>query len=146
MASGVSIVYALRIKDEPRRHDLRLSRPITGRGPAYLPPPSEVTPHPVPLADDVDHDPPHIAMVSGDYRLLPDCLPIVFRGEGRHAAIATFRLEVMYHVQPPSMTPTADTQACSGSVKTQELPADSAVDELTARREEYPCLRAPTNF
>jgi len=33
-------------------------------------------------------------MVSGDYRLLPDCLPIVFRGEGRHAAIATFRREV----------------------------------------------------
>ena len=32
MASGVSIVYALRIKDEPRRHDVRLSRPITGRG------------------------------------------------------------------------------------------------------------------
>ena len=32
MASGVSIVYALRIKDEPGRHDVRLSRPITGRG------------------------------------------------------------------------------------------------------------------
>jgi hypothetical protein len=32
VASGVSIVYALRIKDEPRRHDVRLSRPITGRG------------------------------------------------------------------------------------------------------------------
>ena len=32
--------------------------------------------------------------------LLPDCLPIVFRGGGRHAAIATFRLEVHDHVQP----------------------------------------------
>jgi len=26
IACGVSIVYALRIKDEPRRHDVRLSR------------------------------------------------------------------------------------------------------------------------
>jgi hypothetical protein len=52
MASGVSIVYALRIKDEPRRHDVRLSRahhwPM---GAAYLLPPSQVTPHPVPLAE-----------------------------------------------------------------------------------------------
>ena len=72
MASGVSIVYAPRIKDEPRWHDVRLRRPITGRGaPPNLPPPSEVTPHPVPLADGVDHDPPHLAMVSGEYRLLP---------------------------------------------------------------------------
>jgi hypothetical protein len=30
MAPGVSIAYALRIKDEPRRHDVRLSQPITG--------------------------------------------------------------------------------------------------------------------
>jgi hypothetical protein len=28
---------------------------------------TKVTPHPAALADDVDHDPPHLAMVSGDY-------------------------------------------------------------------------------
>jgi len=71
MASGVWIVYALRIKDERRRHDVRLSRPHHWpRGAAYLPPPSAVTPHPVLLAERVDHD-PHLAMVSGDYRSPP---------------------------------------------------------------------------
>jgi hypothetical protein len=63
MASGVSIVYGLRIEDEPRRHDIHLRRPRHWpRGVAYLPPPSE-TPDPVPLADGVDRDPPHVAMV-----------------------------------------------------------------------------------
>src|SRR6476619_3054942 len=33
--------------------------PSLAEGHRLLPPPSEVTPHPVPLADGVDHDPPY---------------------------------------------------------------------------------------
>ena len=100
MASGVSIVYALRIKDEPRRHDVRLSRPSLAEGAAYLPPPSEVTPHPVPLADGVDHDPPHLAMVSGDYRLLP-IVCLSYSAERADTPQSPHSdSNFMYHVQP----------------------------------------------
>ena len=53
------------------RGEERLGR----RGAGYLPPPPEVTPHPVPLADGVDHDQPYLAMASDDQRLLSIVCP-----------------------------------------------------------------------
>ncbi|HKP42403.1 MAG TPA: hypothetical protein VJV41_15670 [Mycobacterium sp.] len=47
------------------RGEERLGRRDAG----YLPPLPEVTPHPVPLADGVDHDQPYLAMASDDRRL-----------------------------------------------------------------------------
>jgi hypothetical protein len=67
MAAGVSIVYALRIKDEPGRHDVRVSR--AHNWPRKAPPicrhHQRQRPHPVPLAEAVEHA---LAMVSSDYR------------------------------------------------------------------------------
>ena len=50
-------------------------------------------------------------MVSGDYRSLTIVCLLVFRGEGRHAAIATFRLEVHYQLNPVD-----DANGCRASV------------------------------
>jgi hypothetical protein len=94
MASGVSIVYALRIKDEPRRHDIRLSRPITGRG---APPICRRHLRQLPIRYRWRTALTMIHHISNGVRRLPiapDRLPIVLRGEGRHATIATFRREV----------------------------------------------------
>jgi len=83
-------------------------------------------------------------MVSGDYRLFAYRIP--WRGPTRrNRHIQTRSSSIMCN--PPSMTPTDATQAWSGSVKTQELPADSGVDELAARSGELfrACGLRPTS-